>query len=160
MELQWLPGNVADGWLVDTTSSYGPTILQEQEVTPDVWQGWRRRRLFDLRDEELPVGTMRLNVLPLERALEIVQQIEPGSVVLTVRVNRPGVPLWTTHLGFVVDGPQKQIRNASRRSAMRVLDEDLAWYLQHLESYGNWPVAGIAVFEPVDFGPRLARLAP
>lgn len=154
MELQWLPGNVADGFLVDTTARYAPTVRQEREVTLGTWTSWRRRRLFALSDEQLPVGTMALDVIPLDAAIAIADDIAPGSLVLTVRTDRNGVPIWTTHLGFVVEGERAQMRNASRRTAMRVLDEGLAWYLEHLKGYGNWPVAGISVFEPVEQGPR------
>jgi hypothetical protein len=66
--------------------------------------------------------------------------------------------MWTTHIGFAVAGARPTMRNASRRSAQRVLDESLEWYFQHLESYTNWPVAGIAVFEPVEQAPRIAAL--
>jgi hypothetical protein len=69
MELQWLPGNVADGWLVDTTQRYGTTVRQERQVTSAMWTAWRRRGLFGLSDAELPLGTMRLDVLPLDVAL-------------------------------------------------------------------------------------------
>lgn len=160
MELQWIPGNVADGFLVDTTKSYGETVRQERDITVDSWSRWRRRKLFALTDEQLPVGKMALDVLPLEAAIAAAESIEPGSLVLTVRAEM-GVPLWTTHIGFVVPGEgEVRMRNASRRSAMRVLDERLGWYLKHLQSYTRRPVSGIVVLEPVEQAPRRAAVAP
>lgn len=152
MELQWLPENVRQGWIRDTTKEYGAVTHLEREVTPTTWSSWNKRSLFKLTDAELPMGLMQLDVLPLDVALKAVDAIRPGSILLTVRSDR-GRPLWTTHLGFVVSGSVH--RNASRRSAMRVVDEDLAGYLQHLRTYGNWPVAGVAVFEPIESPSRL-----
>jgi len=37
-------------------------------------------------------------------------------------------------------------------------DHELAWYIDHLRTYKNWPVLGIAVIEPIEQGPRLASL--
>jgi hypothetical protein len=159
MELQWIPGNVADGFLVETTSRYGATTRLEKDVTVETWAKWRRRKLFQLADEQLPVGHMALDVLPLDAALAAVDALPEGALVLTVR-GEMGIPMWTTHIGFVVrkDGVTK-MRNASRRSAMRVLDENLVWYLEHLKSYDRRPVAGIAVLEPVEQDPRRADVA-
>ncbi len=154
MELQWIPGNVADGWLTDTTSQYGKPIVQEHTITTAMWKGWRKRRLFSLRDEELPVGKIRLEVLPLDQAIAAAGKISDGSILLTVREVRDYSPIWTTHLGFVFQEEVPTFRNASRRSAMRVLDERLPWYLEHLKSYGKWPVAGVSVFEPIEQIPR------
>lgn len=154
MELQWIPSNVRDGWLRDTTKDYGETVRVERQVTADMWKRWRRRQLFALTDAQLPTGTMSLEVLPLEAAIAAVDRIRPGSIVLTVRADRAWSPIWTTHIGITVPADRPTMRNASRRSALRVLDESLAWYLNHLTSYTKWPVAGIAVFEPQEPGPR------
>jgi hypothetical protein len=164
MELQWLPGNVADGFLVDTTTGYGPTVHLQRDVTAATWAGWRKRKLFAMSDDELPKGRMALDVLPLDAAITAAPKMRPGSLILTVRSDTG--PIWTTHIGFVVPGPpdpngvsRPQMRNASKRSTMDVVDEDLAGYFAHLESYTNWPVAGIAVFEPVEQAPRRGAAA-
>jgi hypothetical protein len=155
MELQWIPGNIADGFLVSTADRYGEVERRERDLYPEVWRRWGSRRLFKLRDEEFPIGTMQLDILPLETAIEVAENIAPGSLVLEVHHDRPGVPIWTTHVGFVIEGAdQKLFRNASRRSAMRVRDEPLVEYLRHIRSYDGWPVSGIAVFEPVEQLPR------
>jgi len=154
MELQWIPNNVADGWLVDTTAEYGKPILQEHTVTSSMWASWRKRKLFKLRDEELPIGKIRLQVLPLDQAQAAASKFNDGSILLTVRTVRDYSPIWTTHLGFAFQKEVPTFRNASRRSAMRVADERLPWYLEHLKSYGKWPVAGVSVFEPVEQLPR------
>jgi len=163
MELQWIPGNIADGWLRDTTAEYGPVVHMEREVTLDTWNSWAARKGFAHTDAELPVGTMQLDVLPLDQALQAVDRIRPGTIVLTVRKDRPWKPIWISHVGFVLPhepGQAVQVRHATRMSDRKVRDHGLAWYVEHLQTYTNWPAVGIALLEPVDQGPRLARLPP
>lgn len=155
MELQWLPGNVADGFLEDTTSRYGRTNHMERVVTPSTWAMWGKREKFVLADDQLPVGTISLDVLPLDEAARVANTLPTGALVLTVREDRDK-PIWITHIGIVVHAPDGTVmmRNASRRSAMSVIDEDLVKYAHHLTTYVNWPVAGLAVFEPIEQTPR------
>jgi hypothetical protein len=163
MELQWIPGNIADGWLADTTATYGPVTHLERAVDADTWHSWRSRARFAMSDEELPVGTMQLDVLSLDDALAAVDDIRPGSILLTVREDRSWNPIWISHVGFVLPteaGQPRQVRHATRMSSKTVRDHDLAWYLRHLKTYSKWPAVGVAVLEPIEQGPRLARLSP
>jgi hypothetical protein len=156
MELQWLPGNVADGLLIDTTARYGSTFRQQREITPAVWDRWGGRRAFALTDEQRPMGTIALDVLTLDDAIAAADRLPDGALVLTVRTNG-NPPMWTTHLGFVVrnaPGDPPRMRNATRRNGMQVKDDDLVRYLNHIRAYGRWPVAGVAIFEPVEQQPR------
>ena len=155
MELQWIPSAIERGWLRETTAEYGETETYRREITADTWSSWRSRSQFALTDEQLPIGTMELQYLPLERAREVATQIRPGSVVMTVREDRTYNPIWISHLGFVVPGEQPTIRHASRmRSVMETRDQGLVWYIEQLMAYKNWKAVGIAVFEPIEAGPR------
>jgi hypothetical protein len=160
MELQWIPGNLEAGWLRDVGAEYGETTRFEREVTMGLWRAWSKRDTFAHTDDQLPVGVMSLNVLSLEEALRVVDEIRPGSIVMTVREDRPWIPLWITHLGFVVPGEgEPMIRHASRmKSSMRVRDHKLRWYLEQLQEYKHWKAAGISIYEPVEYGPRLGSL--
>ena len=158
MELQWIPGVVEDGWMRMSSGDYGNVTVLEKEVTSDTWKWWRPRSSFAHTDEQLPKGTMRLEVLPLATAQLVADQIRPGSLILTVRKDRPGVPLWVTHVSLLVrnDEGQAVMRHATKMGAGGTRDHSLHWYLQHLESYRNWKVEGIAVMEPIEPGPRRA----
>lgn len=158
MELQWIAGNIADGWLVDTTTEYGETIRLEREVTAATWAGWNRRSRFAHADDELPTGLMQLDVLPLEVAREVAHTFRPGSLILTVREDRPWVPLWVTHIGFVLPGDPPRVRHATPMRGGGTVDHGLDWYLSHIAGYEGWKVLGISVLEPVEQGPR--RLGP
>lgn len=160
MELQWIPAAISGGWLVDTTREYGETILLEREVTDATWRDWNKRPQFAHADDELPKGVMRLHVLPLETARAVADRLRPGTVVLTVREDRPWVPLWVTHVGLVVQGPDHLLhRHATRIGQGGTRDHALSWYLEHVGTYGPWRTLGIVLLEPVEHGPRLARLS-
>lgn len=159
MEAEWLPGAIDAGFLRDAAADYGETITLSKSLTPELWASWRGRARFALPDDRLPTGTMTLHVLPLATAVKVASKIKPGSLVTVVRIDRAGVPYWITHLGFVLPGPAPVLRHASHMaSAMRVQDHDLGWYIRNLGTWPNWPVAGIAIFEPIEQGPP--RRAP
>ena len=154
MELQWIPSVLRDGWVRDTTADYGEVIHMEKSVDAATWAGWGPRVRFHHTDDQLPVGTMALDVLPLDQAIEAADRIRPGSIILTVREDRAGVPIWTTHVGFVVhtdDG--LRLRHATKLGSGGTKEHSLRWYLEHIRSY-RWKVAGITVLEPVEPGPR------
>jgi hypothetical protein len=152
MELQWIPGTVRDGWLRPTTAEYGKVVTLEKTVTADTWARWSSRAKFKMTDAELPRGEMSLDVLPLDEALRVADTIRPGSLILTVRVDRAGVPIWITHVSLLVpDGKGGTVlRHATKiGDDDRVKDHAFRWYVEHLRSYTNWTVLGIAVLEPV-----------
>lgn len=159
---QWVPGAVADGLLVDITDQVGLTHLVDLRVGPETWRGWRRRSLFALPDERLPVGRFTLPVLSVDAALAAMHDIPPGALVLTVRQARPGVPMVVTHLGFKLPGggDRPMIRHATKMSGQRVMDHSLSWYLEHLRWYDRWPVDGVTVLMPQEQGPRRTALPP
>ncbi len=155
MELQWVPAVVRDGWVRDTTAEYGEVVHMEKPVDASTWAGWGPRSRFQHTDEQLPVGIMALDVLPLETAIEAADRIRPGSIILTVREDRPGVPIWTTHVGFVVHTDEGvRLRHATKLGSGGTKEHSLRWYLEHIRTY-KWKVAGITILEPVELGPRV-----
>ncbi len=146
MELQWIPNAVDHGLLVDTTSEYGETVHLEKTVDAALWHAWSGRERFAMTDAELPTGTMSLDVLPLDQAIANHRSFRPGSIMMIVRKDKPGVPIWITHLGFVLEGGV--FRHASRMaSSMRVRDHNLGWYLGYLATWESWPVMGVVLYE-------------
>ena len=59
---------------------------------------------------------------------------------------------------MVGDSKPVVFRHATAMSKSRkVRDNPLISYLELVQTYKNWKVDGIAVFEPRDFGPRRSR---
>jgi len=148
--LQWMPDLVANGLFVDTTRRYGETVHTGHRVTEGTWRAWQGRARFgNIPDEQLPVGEIDLNVLPVDTAISAAQSIAPGTIVLTVRTDRPWLPYIVTHVGFVIEGERRTLRHASP-TTNQVLDVDLETWLGGLHRFENWPALGVVLLEPVD----------
>ena len=158
MELQWIPNNIEKGILKDTTALYGDTVPRTRQITMDTWNRWHKTKSFKVPKAHLPTGTMSLDVLPLQAAIEAAPKIKPGSLLLVVRKDLPHKPLWISHVGLVFQLDKPILRHATRMGGGGVKDNRLLWYLNHLKTYKNWPAAGVVILEPQDFGPRLSRL--
>ena len=152
--MQWIRHNVEAGFFRDVTAELGEATLIEREISSATYASWRRRDRFPLGDERLPLGTMHLPVLPLDQALAVVDDIPPGAIVVTVRIPLDHIPIVVTHVGFTVPAESPTMRHATRMGDGRVRDDSLSWYIEHLKSYTNWPVAGISVLVPLEQGPR------
>ncbi|MCB9666235.1 MAG: DUF1460 domain-containing protein [Alphaproteobacteria bacterium] len=154
MEAEWIPGALAAGLLRDTTARYGTPARHTRVLTAEDWARWPDRAAFPHPDERLPQGELSIAYLPLDAARQAVGRLTPGSVLLVVRADRADHPFWVTHLGLVLDVDGRRVlRHASQmRSARKVTDTGLAWYLDHLATYRVWPVAGVVVLEPVPQG--------
>ena len=160
---QWVPQAIANGWLEDITAQVGEAHLLRKTVTPRTWARWRKRSLFTLPDALLPTGDYAMPVLSPGAAREAVDRIPDGALLLTVRQSRDHVPIVVTHLGFKVPSTPEVplMRHATRMGREpRVRNERLNWYLEHIQWYHHWPVEGISVLMPREYGPRRSRLQP
>lgn len=157
---QWIPRAIESGWLRDITAEVGETRLLRKRVTRQTWAWWKKRSLFRLTDNQLPTGDYALPVLPTGAAREALDRIPDGALLLTVRESKDYVPIVVTHLGFKVPSEsQPLMRHATRMGKQpRVRNERLEWYLEHIQWYHHWPVAGISVLMPQEYGPRRSRL--
>jgi len=156
---QWIPENIASGWLKDITAEFGETHLIEKQVTPRTWAAWKHRRKFQLTDSQLPTGHYTLPVLSLDAAIAAADQIPPGALILTVRRSRDHIPIVVTHVGFVIPSDSEpRMRHATKMGRRVVRDERLAWYFDHVRWYDWWQVEGISILMPQEIGPRMSRL--
>ena len=154
---EWIPGTVADGWMVDITPTLTGAEPRTKTVTGATWAGWSRRHLFaDLSPERLPVGTLDFHVLPIEVAADALDEIPPGAVVFTVRALWDHLPIAISHVGLSIS--EGRMRHASAMGDKVVRDDDLGWYVRHVQTYSNWPTEGLIVLVPQEYGPSPAHL--
>ena len=154
MLAQWIPQLVEEGWMSDITPQFPGAIRIQREVLETTWSGWPKRSEFDLPDELLPIGIQQFWYLPIEDALAAVNSIPEGTVVFTLRKPLPHIPIAVTHVSITIPGRIPTLRHASKMGSGLLRDHSLAWYFEHLKSYTNWPVAGVILLQPVEYGPR------
>lgn len=158
MLAEWIPGTVDEGWMVDITPTLTGAEPRTKTVTPATWASWSRRGLFPhLSDERLPTGDIDFHVLPIGVAEAALEEIPAGAIVFTVRALWDHLPIAISHVGLTIsDG---KMRHASAMGAKVVRDDDLGWYVRHVQTYSNWPTEGLIVLVPQEYGPTPGHLA-
>lgn len=148
MEAQWLPNNMAKGFLVDVTRRYaGADVLEVKKVLTDA--SWQSKSSAELRlpPERQVKGSYTLNMIPLERVMAHARRLPSGTILVVLRDDLPFKATRVTHLGFVVQkGRRTYLRHAARNRW--VLDEDLETFVARNARYTKWKVTGVSLFEP------------
>jgi len=154
MLAEWIPELIATGWVQDITPRYEGAIKIQREVSEATWKNWSKRGSFELRDERLPIGVQQFWYLPIEAAKKVAADIPDGTIVFTLRQPLAHIPIAVTHVSIKIPGDRPMMRHATKMGTGGVKDHSLAWYFNHLQTYKNWPAAGVILLEPLDFGPR------
>ena len=157
MMAQWIPENIASGFVEDITHTLGETHRIEKKITREIWRNWQGTYGFKLKLDELPVGQYGLNVLSLDAAEAAIDNIPAGAIIITVRQPKDWKPIVVSHVGFVIpsiDNLPVRVRHATKMQGGSVRDHTLAWYIENMRWYQR-PVEGIAVLMPKEQGPRL-----
>ena len=160
MMAQWIPENIASGFVRDITASLGETHRIEKLVEKKTWSNWQGTRQFKHDLDDLPVGTYGLNVMSLDAAEAAIDSFPPGAIVLTVRQPHDWKPIVISHVGFIIPTPEgtpTTMRHATKMAGQKVRDHYLEWYIERLRWFPR-PVEGISVLMPIDQGPRASRL--
>ncbi len=159
-EADWLPNNIAAGFLRDITGEVAGAGVRavRKTVSKRAWyQGkteadlkgfdyetpaQRAARLARFRalGENMPDQDVTLSYVPLEDLAALLPRIPAGTVVSLVREARDDKPTVVSHQFFIFDGPSgKIIRHASFGKA--VLDVPAADYVSRLAG-SSWRVLG------------------
>ncbi len=149
MEAQWLPNNLAKGFLRDVTRKYGgaDAVRVEKVITKASWTSPSSQSLALPKDAQ-PTGKFGLEVIPLEKMRAHAAAIPSGTIAIVVREERPFKVTRVTHLGFLVQKKGKTfLRHAARNVYARVVDEDLEHFLTRNARYDKWRVVGFGLFE-------------
>ena len=145
-EAEWLPELTQLGVLEDITRSVGGTevVVETKALSPSTWRRHKNERLPVLPPARIPEGVFSLDVWPLDKARAATARIPTGTILNVVRVNFANVPVRVSHQGIVLekDG-QRILRHAADRLHHRVVDEPLDAFLERMQRYSRWPVAGV-----------------
>jgi phage terminase large subunit-like protein len=159
MEAQWLPVNLAKGFIKDVTRQYGGAATRRVTKVLDE-ATWRRpaARSLALDEASQPRGEFALEVVPAAHVLAALEKAPSGLVVVVVRADKPALVTRVSHVGVLVRGPRGLMLRHASRSYKKVVDEPLAHYLTRNLDFASWTIEGLALFEPLE--PPLLPLAP
>lgn len=159
-ELDWLPNNIAAGFLRDITADVAGAAARTatKTISKRAWYAakteadldgfdWeapaaRAERAERLRalGADIPDAVARINYVPLEDLPRLLPRIPSGTVVSIVRADQADKPTLVSHQLLILDGRRgKTIRHAAQ--GKQVLDVDAAAYIAGLSSY-SWRVLG------------------
>lgn len=149
-EAQWLPDLIRHGVIEDVTRRYGGDATRHVTKVLDE-KSWsdKQAKALDLAAEHQPKGTFGLDVVPAEVALEKLQKVKPGTLMVVVRADRPWLVTRVSHVGFLVQGKTGPTLRHASKTAGKVVDEPLSKFLKRNLDYGAWTIEGLALFEVV-----------
>jgi hypothetical protein len=148
---QWLPVNLAKGWVEDVSADVAGDEVVEVTETFDEAR-WRRLErsgalVRDLSRAARPQGTFRARMVPLAAVRARAGRIPQGTIAWVVREDRPERSNRVSHGGLVFVGPggARFVRHASSAArAGRVVEEPLDLFLRRQEAaYPGWPPVGL-----------------
>ena len=157
MIAQWIPDQIANGYLEDVTGLFGETVLAEIRYDEKRWRD-RRGSLRQLPWQKELEGSFSIPMIPLAQAMKLAAELPDGLVLNVVRAARADRLNRVTHTGFVVvrDG-KRYVRHASwgRRE---VVDEPIERFLGRHAAMRKWTVDGIHLMAVKDNSARVRAL--
>jgi hypothetical protein len=152
---QWIPSNVARGWIADVGAAVGGARARREAkaFSKASWAAVRAagRAIPGLPRSRLPTGVFELDVVAAEDVPAVADRLPEGAIAFVVRVDAPERATRITHAGLVVRGPRGEVRvrhATSSKGIARVIEEPIARFVRREErAYPRWPVAGLAFFE-------------
>jgi Protein of unknown function (DUF1460) len=161
---QWIPSNLAKGWIVPLSREVaGPaTVVAEVRYDAARWQrlALAGQRLPGVSKERLPIGRFEVEVAPAAALIAHEPSIPDGTLAFVVREERADRLTRVSHAGLVVvrDG-HRLVRHASSWPAlMRVVEEPLPLFLERQRRASSRPLTGLALFAIPDNRARVGRL--
>ena len=152
---QWIPNNVDLGYIQNISSQIGETEYVSKTFDEQLWNNWRGKNKIPLPKEDFPIGEFGLDVLSIDEALDNMDRIPSGSLLVVVRDSNIGNPVLISHIGFVIDVRTKKrvvkkMRHATIMGSPKgVKQHGLRWYLNHMKNYPyRWKVKGVSILHP------------
>lgn len=163
---QWLPRNVARGWLAPAALPPGAPAARRLAKTYDAaaWAAIHRagRAIPGLPPAREPSGTFEVDAVPPDDAAAAAALLPAGTVVIVVRADGPGRATRVSHMGLLVKGAggASRVRHAtSSVGVARVIEEPfVAFVARERAAWPPWPLEGLAFFTALDATRREAAL--
>lgn len=159
MIAQWIPDQIAKGYVEDVTRLWGGEATVEASIDYDPVR-WRRRPrvLHALPWNPALEGSHSVPMIPLQEARRIAGELPEGLILNVVRSSRDDRINRITHTGLItVKDGKRYVRHASTHR-LEVIDEPIDRFLARHAAMRQWLVDGIHLLRIRDNGERLEKL--
>ena len=162
---QWIPRNLEKGWIAPASRAAAGAAAVVVTVTYDRAR-WQRifasgQHLTGVPPARHPVGRFQAEVVPASALAAAAPRIPDGTIAFVVRAERDERLTRVSHAGLVVvrEGVRLVRHASSWPGVMRVTEEPLAAFVEHMRRASRRPLTGLALFSIPDSTARLASLA-
>jgi hypothetical protein len=147
MEADWIPNNLAKGFIADVTREYGgaDTVLASKTYTPETWASTSAKGL-GLPEPHQAKGTFSVSMIPISKFKAKASAIPSGTIVVVVRKDGPDKVTRISHLGFLVHKKGGVYMRHAALGQKAVVDEPLDEFLARHSSFATWPVDGFSLY--------------
>ncbi|GAB4292631.1 MAG: hypothetical protein Kow0090_06620 [Myxococcota bacterium] len=151
MMAQWIPSNIKKGFVKDITDFIGgdKVIVESKEYTEKSWAARKQGKGIELSEANRPKGIYSIKVVPVDKALDVIDNIPAGAIMSVVREDFYTMPFRISHLGFIViRNGERYFRHASQTGWQKVVDVPLKEYIERISKYSKWRVTGLNFLYP------------
>ncbi|MBI4700027.1 MAG: DUF1460 domain-containing protein [Deltaproteobacteria bacterium] len=155
MMAQWIPQNVAAGFVRDITREVGEsaTVVARLQVRSEQFERGPGTKLL-LAAADRPVGSYELPIVPIALAAGLADRVPHGTIVTSIRRADPRLPYRAGHVGLVlVLGGERRVRHATAARG-RVVEQSFASFVAWQRRKRQRPVEGLNLLAIAKAPPR------
>ena len=162
MMAQWIPENLAAGYVKDITTAVAGSQASVAELTLDeadfVSAAGRRLRL---PRADRPLGVYRLPILPVQHLVARRDRLPHGTIITSIRAERRDVLYRASHVGLVIVDSRghRMVRHAHRRRG-KVIEQSIEAFARSAQRGRRWPIVGFNLLAIASRPPQGARPEP
>jgi hypothetical protein len=146
MEAQWIPANIAAGFVRDVTRELGGKGVSDATLTlgDDDYESEEGRALL-LEESERVLGTFSLPVVAPKRLASLA--LPAGTLINVVRSEREGIPTRVSHVGLVVVRHGKLVVRHAHKPRGKVVEDSVPAFIAAARRTKKWPLTGFNLLE-------------
>jgi hypothetical protein len=147
MEADWIPNNIAKGFIADVTKAYGKSdaVTVSKTYTDETWKTKSATELGLPKDHQAR-GTFSLSIIPLKKFISRAAAAPSGTLVVVVRKDQPDLITRISHVGMLVHEKGRPFLRHAATGEKEVIDEPLEQFVERHARFQKWPVEGFALY--------------
>jgi Protein of unknown function (DUF1460) len=147
-EAQWIPNNIAKGFLKDVTAQYaGSATRQAVKVLSAESYRLDEGKSLDIAPAQQPLGRFAWPMVPAAQAMVAFHKAPTGTIVVVIRADLPRRITRVSHLGILIQSKNGPLLRHASKSFRKVIDEPLDHYLKRNLDFAAWTISGFSLLQ-------------